>query len=351
MIEFTFLTVEQCFDPSRKLEILKKRGTIAPITDFSILLGGEVSDYYHYSNSKSLEDRSGHYWISGHYWTSSNDKDKDLNLVPVAYDGNGYYINLDRRYGGARPALPYSSICNISSNGVRGRHGILEVEYGEYPQKIASKILQDELERAYNWNLSSIRKTGKTYATDLRRYNEYNEIFIAQIIEEYLFNDGKKYVRVKANSCYGRGGFTLSNGERYKNGDYVWVEVQPIKYLIDEENDIALAERILFVGVQFNFESNYKDFKATDIKKFMDKYFSKEIIPSSLMIEPIINEEIQEMQCELEKISHIIEDGLKTAKSKEEIKELIYKTKMAIDSIQLPAENEQENSWQKKNTN
>ena len=243
MNDFTFLTEEQCFDSSRKLEILEKRGTIAPITDFSILLGGYVSDDYYYNNGNSLEDRSG--W----YWTSSDDKDNDVRVV--RFDGSRIHSYVNRRGGGARPALPYSSIRNISSNGVRGRDGILEVEYGEYPQKVASKRLQDELERAYNYNQSSIRKTGKTYTTDSRKYDEYDEKFSAQIIEEYSFDDGKKYVRVKANSYYAGSEFKLSNGERYKDGDYVWVEVQPIKWLIDEKSDIALSERLLFAGVQF----------------------------------------------------------------------------------------------------
>lgn len=86
-------------------------------------------------------------------------------------------------------------------------------------------------------------------------------------------------MRVKANSSYDGSEFTLSNGERYKDGDYVWVEVQPIKWLIDEENDIALSERILFAGVQFNHKRNYH-FGTTNIKEFMDRYFSKDIIPS-----------------------------------------------------------------------
>ncbi len=295
MNDFTFLTEEQCFDSSRKLEILEKRGTIAPITDFSILLGGYVSDDYYYNNGNSLEDRSG--W----YWTSSDDKDNDVRVV--RFDGSRTHSYVNRRGGGARPALPYSSIRNIASNGVRGRDGILEVEYGEYPQKVASKRLQDELERAYNYNQSSIRKTGKTYTTDSRKRDEYDEKFSAQIIEEYSFDDGKKYVRVKANSYYDGSEFKLSNGERYKDGDYVWVEVQPIKWLIDEKSDIALSERLLFAGVQFKHERNYKgDFRTTDIKEFMDRYFSKDITPSfSKEIIPEEKKQIEENKAELEK--------------------------------------------------
>lgn len=272
MIDFTFLTEEQCFDSSRKLEILEKRGTSAPITDFYILLGGTVLD--NYNNSNSLEDRTGFF-----YWTSSDNKENDAYVV--CGNGSRYDGVVDIRTFGARPALSYSSIRNISSNAVRGRDGILEVEYGEYPQKVASKRLQDELERAYNYNQSSIKKTGKTYTTDSRKYNALSEKFSAQIIEEYSFDDGKKYVRVKANSFYDGNEFMLSNGEKYKDGDYVWVEVQPIKWLIDEKSDIALSEKLLFAGVQFNHERNYKgDFRTTDIKKFMDRYFSKDIIPS-----------------------------------------------------------------------
>ena len=43
MSSLTFLTKEQCFG-SEKLDILKKRGTKAILTDFSILLGGYVND-------------------------------------------------------------------------------------------------------------------------------------------------------------------------------------------------------------------------------------------------------------------------------------------------------------------
>lgn len=278
----SFLIEEQCFDSSRKLKILEKRGTIAPITDFSILLGGFVSDYYYYNNSNSLEDRS------GYYWTSSDDKDGGAFIVLT--DGNKVWETVYNRDGGARPALPYSSICSNCSNIIRGKDGILEVEYGEYPQKVASKRLQFELERAYNCNQSSIRKTGKTYTIDSRRYSEYDKKFSAQFIVEYLYN-GKKYVRVKAKTCFRN--FMLSNGEIYKDKDYVWVEVEPIKWLIDEESNIALSERLLFAGVQFYHEINYKgNFETTDIKKFMDEYFLEDIIPSKIDIKT--EEEIQQ---------------------------------------------------------
>ena len=142
MSNFTFLTQEQCFERD-KLDILEKRGTQAAITDFSILLGAYVSDY-HVENDSSLEGRT------GYYWTKSDDGDDDARVV----NGDGLLSSSDVffRTGVARPALPFSSIGLIPTNGESGkraRDGILEVEYGYYPQKAVSRDMQERLERAY----------------------------------------------------------------------------------------------------------------------------------------------------------------------------------------------------------
>ena len=270
MSNFTFLTQEQCFE-SDKLDILKKRGTKAAITDFSILLGGWVSDY-HTDNDSSLEGRT------GYYWTKSDDGDNDARVV----DDDGYrsYDFVNKRNGGARPALPFSSIGSIPTNGESGkraRDGILEVEYGYYPQKAVSKDMQERLERAYR--SGSISRTRNRYTTDSRKYDAYGEKFLAKQHEEYEYN-GKRYVRVEANSDFGGNAFTLSNGEQYRDGDNVWVEVQPVKWLVDEKSRMMITEKLIFAGVQFNRERNYhtRDFDKTDIKTFMDKYLSKDLV-------------------------------------------------------------------------
>ena len=222
MSDFTFLTQEQYFG-SDKLEILEKRGTKAAITDFSILLGAYVSDYKHIENDNSLEGRT------GYYWTKSDDGDNDARVV----DGTGStdYRCVYNRSGGARPALPFSSISSIPTNGERGkraRDGILEVEYGYYPQKAVSKDMQERLERAYR--SGSISKTRNSYTTDSVAYDKCDTSFQPQTHQEYEYN-GKRYVRVEANSYYDGGDFTLSNGEQYRDGDDVWVEVLPVKWL------------------------------------------------------------------------------------------------------------------------
>ena len=155
MSNFTFLTQEQCFG-SDKLDILKKRGTKAAITDFSVLLGGWVSSE-HVENDSSLEGRT------GYYWTKSDDGDNDARVVFA--DGDRTYDLVYERHGGARPALPFSSISSIPTNGESGKRakdGVLEVEYGYYPQKAVSRDMQDRLERAYK--SGTISKTRKQAA-------------------------------------------------------------------------------------------------------------------------------------------------------------------------------------------
>ena len=124
MNNFTFLTDEQIFG-NDQLDIIKKYGTKCAITDFSILLGGYVAGDYYTSEGNSRNDRTGWWWTKTPY-------DNDARVVNR--NGIRNWCIVSERNGGARPALPYSSISSISSNGVRGRNGILEVEYGEYTQ-------------------------------------------------------------------------------------------------------------------------------------------------------------------------------------------------------------------------
>ena len=272
MSDFTFLTEEQIFG-SNQIDVIKKRGTKAAISDFSVLLGGWVSGY-HVDSDSSLKGRT------GYYWTKSDDGDNDARVVSGT--GDSPCNTVDERYGGARPALPFSSIGSIPTNGESGkraRDGVLEVEYGYYPQRAVSRDMQERLERAYR--SSSISKTGNSYTTDSVAYDDYDTAFQPQTHQEYEYN-GKRYVRVEANSYYDGNNFTLSNGEKYRDGDNVWVEVEPVKWLVDKRERMMITENLIFAGVQFNKKRNYKtrNFDRTDIKTFMDRYLARDLVQS-----------------------------------------------------------------------
>ena len=275
-MEITLLKEEQIFGEDR-LKIFDEYGPKAVITDFAILLGGYVCyDNYYVRYDSYLKNRTGYYWTS-----------TKCNKYVLVVKGTGYAsYEAHRCYVGVRPALPYSSISNICLNVVRECDEILEVEYSEYPQRVASKILQIELENAYQNNEMSIKKTGKTYTTDSRKCYEYGKKFNAQKHEEFEYK-GKKYVRIKANSFYDGSEFTLSNGEKYKNGNYVWVEVLPIKWLVDIEKDIALSEKILFAGISFDIKKRYDgNFKETFMYNYLNTIFIKDIQVQQKQVQP-----------------------------------------------------------------
>ena len=99
---------------------------------------------------------------------------------------------VSERNGGARLALPFSSIDRISTNGVSGKdkYGVKYVEYGFYPQSAVTRGLQQELERQFT--SGRLTKTGNGYTTDSRKYDEDGEKFKAQRHEEYEYK-GKRY--------------------------------------------------------------------------------------------------------------------------------------------------------------
>jgi len=271
MSDFTFLTEEQV----DQLDILKKYGKKAAMTDFSILLGGTGWNYINEGNS--LKNCVSWWWTKTLYGDDADYEDDSYDCVRVViHNGCIDWYGVDLRVIGARPALPYSSILGICSNALRGKNGILEVEYGEYPQDIVSEDEAKTLEREYLNR--TINQTGKSYTTDSVSDFYYNTPFKARNHTEYEYN-GRKYIRI-IGEWYCRGS-VLSDGRTVEVDVPYWVEVKPIKWMIDEKANIALSKRLIFSGVQFNCGRLYgNDFNETDIKKFMDKYFSKDIIPS-----------------------------------------------------------------------
>ncbi|UKI26799.1 MAG: ATP-binding protein [Bacilli bacterium] len=153
---------------------------------------------------------------------------------------------------------------------MRGYNGTEEVEYGEYPQYAADSRMQSILESEYNRGMN---KTGRSYTFDSVKYDDYDTGFKPVAYEEYEYQ-GKKYIRIRANSDFEGGKFKLSNGVEYRNGDYVWVEVSPVKWLIDDRARILISKMGLVSGIRFlDKRTNYKgDFSRTEMKEYLDRY-------------------------------------------------------------------------------
>ena len=257
-------------DKESQLEVIRKYGTKAAITDLCVLTGSYLCENtdYNIDEDSSLKGRTS--W----FWTRSDDNANDVRAV--AEDGNMYDRYSHIRHGVVRPVLKSSVIFSqISPNRVRGYNGTEEVEYGEYPQYAADLMMQSILELEYN---RGMKKTGRSYTFDSVKYDDYNTGFKPVTYEEYEYQ-GKKYIRIKANSDFDGNKFKLSNGAFYRDDDYVWVEVSPVKWLIDDRTGILVSKIGLVSGIRFlGRNHNYKgDFSRTEMKEYLDRYMTHDL--------------------------------------------------------------------------
>lgn len=293
--ELTLLSEQEVWGVygGRQLDVLEKYGTKSAITDLVILTGGYCEDTCSYMapDDNSLKGRTG--WV----YTRSSDGDGDVR--GVLEDGSKCFNYRYRRNGAVLPALLSSFIFSqISPNRVRGYNGTEEVEYGEYPQYAPDSDVQRRLENEYN--NGNLRQTGRNYTFDKTEYDDYDQYFQPVTYEEYDYN-GKKYIRIRANSDYGHGiKFKLSNGEYYQNGDFVWVEVSPVKWLIDDRTQTLVSKKGLLAGIRFHTKDrNYNgDFSTTDMKEYLDKHMLRDLTQTATFtrVEDMTPEEKKEYE-------------------------------------------------------
>jgi len=260
------------------------------ISDFAILLGAYVSSDYHVDGDNSMRGRTGWWYLS------SSDGDGDVR--DVVKDGVRFWTHAGKRSGAVRPALPFSNISDISLNGVKGRHGFLEVEYGEYPQYAVDTNLGRILDDSFQAGV--LRRTGKTYTTDSRRWNANSERFSPVQHEEFEYN-GKRYVRVKSNDTDEN--FKLSNGVTVHPGMYVWLEVSPIKWIVDDRAKMLVSKTLLASGIRFCNDRQYNgDFKNTEMYQYLNTYFARDMVPCVVKeMTPEEKKQYEEEQKRLEK--------------------------------------------------
>ena len=257
-------------DKETQLEVMRMYGTKAAITDVCVLTGGYLCEDtdYNIDEDSSLKGRTG--W----FWTRSDDNYNDVRAVgELGGRDNGFRYLRD---GVVRPALQSSVIFSqISPNRVRGYNGTEEVEYGEYPQYAADSRMQSILESEYNRGMN---KTGRSYTFDSVKYDDYDTGFKPVTYEEYEYQ-GKRYIRIRANSDFGGNKFKLSNGVEYRDGDCVWLEVSPVKWLIDDRTGILVSKLGLVSGIRYlDRNHNYKgNFSSTEMKEYLDKHMIRDL--------------------------------------------------------------------------
>ena len=271
----TLLSDDQIWGESQ-LEVIRKYGTKAAVTDLCVLTGSYLFNTdYNIDEDRTLTGRT------SRFWTRSNDGNTDVCAVDKS--GDKYSIDRDERNGAIRPVLQSSAIFSqISPNRVKGYNGTEEVVYGEYPQNVVNERMQNILESEYKRRMNI---TGRSYTFDCIEPRKNSDCYLGfRPITYYEYEyQGKKYIRVAANFLYDNP-CKLSNGVKYGNGDYVWVEVSPVKWLIDDRTGILISKKGLVSGIRFlDGGIDYKgDFDRTEMKKYLDEYMFRDLTQTDL---------------------------------------------------------------------
>ena len=272
-----------------QLDVLKKYGAKAAVTDLCILTGSYSIKSLRYTtdeNSNSLKARI------GRYWTKSNTANNDVCLI---FDGYAKtHITGDAREFAIRPIIQSNVLFSkLYQNSIKGYNNTFEIEFGEYPQWAVSLEMQCLLEKIYE--TGKLNKTGRSYTFDSAKLYDPKVKFKPITYDEYEYQ-GKKYIRVIANSYFSEYECKLSNESPYKNGDCVWVEVSPVRWLVDEKTQTLISKYGLLSGIRFlDKDHEYNgDFSKTEMYEYLNKYMIKDLFQNVNCIQKGSDNNIEE---------------------------------------------------------
>ena len=270
--ELTLLSVEQIWGNSQ-LEVLKKYGTKIAATDLCILTRGCVRDEDYVDEDKSLTGRT---CVA---WTKTVNKYVKEIFIDGLCSCCGYINDISCVI---RPVLQNSTISLPST--VSDHNIIMEIEYGEYPQNAPSATMQKKLEKEYK---KGMNKTGRSYTFSSSPCDDFDTLFKPITYDEYEYH-GKKYIRVRAIAEYPDYESILSNGLACKDGDYFWVQVSPVKWLIDDKTGLLISKKGLVAGIGFGDVKYYDgmsyDFDKSELKKYLDTHMMHDLFQNTVSL-------------------------------------------------------------------
>ena len=296
MKKFRLISNKDIWGKGKK--ILGERTYKAEATDFGIVTGTATR----YDKKTEGNVRVGKYWIDGTRTNYVDDRSWGGGTVIYdcmqviclnPFDGE----EVDCRKCGIRLAMDFSSIGELQKNKgsvvEKNKEGLFEVEYGYYPQTILSQEKKEEIEEKLKSNV--LKKTKGSYSTyeDGRNTVEVE----GKKHFEYQDTDGRRYVRVNLKDWVWFNGDTpLVRDENRNFYDYLWFEVEPVKWLLDKENKMMVTDKIILGGVIYNDscleeKRDEEDYENTSSRKFINRFLKKELL--NCRLEPIKEEELK----------------------------------------------------------
>lgn len=267
--------------------LLKKYRLESLVTDGAIITGTHIEDHLNDNNKHNGFTRIGYSLIF--YFGDVKLYKDDLYL---GYDNSSEFEFRWHRNAAIRPIIYSKDLYDLAfANRRLDENGWLVGSLGEYFQTVTSKKIQKTLYSCLK--NKTLKPSKKKYTLSDGELTEY----------EYIIdNKIHKYVLVKADLF--EDSAILSNGVKINSGDYVWLEVLPVEWIIDTEYEMLISKYGLVSGIP-----------DKDIIDFYNNHFLKEIFSD-------VNVKIQEKPMDvpsgdLNKILDLFFDELTAIEEKE----------------------------------
>ena len=263
MTTFRLLTPEEI--KNKSVDCIALHGEQCEMTDYAVVLGG-------YSVPSippaCIQNRESTYWLGG---DSALDNGGDLIRTIIPQVSAPMQERSDSRRPGIRPVVKFSEIASKAKTYKQGIETI--AEYGHYPQTVMSKEYSQILENRYYNN--QLKQTNNTYTIDTYSTSDIRYSFLPKSVFEYEYN-GERYVRIerKPNNYIAH----LSDGRKVEDYEVYWFKVEPVKWYVDEKNDLAVAQKALVAGIPYKDpDVKINSYTQSTIHQYLNSTFIKEI--------------------------------------------------------------------------
>lgn len=259
------------------LDVIKKFGRTTYATDFCIYQGCTCSD--------SFEPDGVHC-----AWSTMSEIIGWNKFIYYKIDGVESNCSIkDYTYLGVRPVIKYSDVSYMCRDIGINPYCVREIVFGEYLQTKVDYYLNKEITEADSNN--KLKPTGKCYSSS-NRYMGSDKLI------EYEYK-GNKYVKMPV---------VFSKDTSIKPGDFMWVKVEPIVWLLDEQSDLLISKYALFSSVPMEVVDEYNlSFTNSSLDRFLNEYFAKEIMPINTyytdLAQTRIERELNEIKTEMNELA------------------------------------------------
>ena len=243
---------------AKKLNIIDKIGTKCAPTDLVISQGAVVDFEDLVDNTK---ERSVEY-----YTKTTKTIDEMPNVYCVNRKGNLCLNPLSVNKLAIRPVILMKDTSSLTFK--INEQGLKETEIGMYPQKVADNQLKLDMK-----NSVSLLQSLPFYY----RIGQMNGMLKHRV----YFYDGKYYIKRLINSSE-VGGCILSDKNFYSSQN-VWFEINPVKYIYDEESNMLISKYAIATSIPFNSENKLKFTNST-----MQNYLENTLLNETMQMQKIL---------------------------------------------------------------